>query len=339
MRVLVTGGAGYIGSHTIVKLLLEGNEVCVADNLSNSSLSSLERAKQLTNRDILFYCVNLNDQDELNDCFEGFKPEAVIHFAGLKSVGESEEKPMEYFHQNVGGTINLLKSMTHYDCHKIVFSSSATVYGQPQYLPYDEDHPLNPMNAYGHTKLMAETVISNWVKTHNENAAALLRYFNPIGAHPSGHIGESPQGKPNNLMPYITQVAIGRRPYLEIFGNDYETIDGTGVRDYIHVMDLATGHIAALNFVSKNYGVDAFNLGTGVGASVMEIIDNFEKASGKNIKYKISARRAGDLPAFWANPEKAQKLLNWRAEKDLSQMCQDSWLWQSNNPQGYEDTE
>ena len=335
MRILVTGGAGYIGSHTLVSLLSKEHEICVVDNYANSSPIALDRVRRLTNHDFEQHELDIGDGPKLSAVFDEFQPEAVIHFAGLKAVGASEQDPLLYYNENVGGAISLLKAMDTYNCRQIVFSSSATVYGEPHYLPYDEKHPLSPINPYGRTKFFIEEIIRDWTKTSDDKKAILLRYFNPVGAHSSGDIGEDPEGIPNNLLPFIAQVAVGRRQHLNIFGDDYDTRDGTGVRDYIHVSDLADGHAAALNYFTRMSGVEVFNLGTGNGISVLEMVEAFKRASGKDIPYHIAPRRDGDLPAYWAEPKKANKLLGWSANYTLDDICRDSWHWQSKNPEGY----
>lgn len=336
MRVIVTGGAGYIGTHTLVELLAEGHELLVLDNYVNSSVLSLHRVEKMTNRQFRIEEADITDHARLNDIFMDFRPEAVIHFAGLKAVGESEEKPVLYHENNVFGTIALLKAMTASGCDRMIFSSSATVYGIPHYLPYDEEHPTAPFNPYGRTKYFAEEVIRDWARIDNQRSALLLRYFNPVGAHHTGMIGEDPNGIPNNLMPFITQVAVGRREKLMVYGNDYETKDGTGVRDYIHVTDLAKGHVAALNYAADQAGIETVNLGTGRGYSVLEVVSAFITETGVDLPYEIAPRRSGDIPEFYADASKAKKLLGWTAELDLAAMVRDSWHWQSQNPNGYE---
>ncbi|MGC6518298.1 MAG: UDP-glucose 4-epimerase GalE [Candidatus Puniceispirillaceae bacterium] len=335
MRVLVTGGSGYIGSHTLLPLLHKNHEVYAIDNFANSSPATFDRVSRLSNQTFSFDEVDVTDKSALIRTCEAFKPEAVIHFAGLKAVGESSEKPLLYYQENLVGTLNILAAMEQTGCKHIVFSSSATVYGTPQFLPYTEQHPLQPMNTYGRTKYISEEMIKDWARTDPAKSAMLLRYFNPVGAHPSGQMGEDPSGIPNNLMPFIAQVAIGRLPHLNVFGDDFDTKDGTGVRDYIHVTDLADGHVKALNYICDHPGVEAVNLGTGNGVSVLEMIAAFEQASGKSIPYQVKPRREGDLPAFWADSQKAKTLLGWQATKTIDDMCRDSWAWQSQNPQGY----
>ena len=334
MRVLVTGGAGYIGSHTCIELLQAGHKVCVIDNLCNGHEVALDRVRGITNCELQFVNADIRDANALNKIFSTFKPEAVIHFAGLKAVGESVSDPLKYYEVNVGGSISLLRAMSKARCDKIVFSSSATVYGEPQYLPYDEEHPTNPVNPYGRTKLITENIISDWTKVDTKRKGIILRYFNPVGAHESGQIGEEPIEVPNNLMPYIAQVAIGRQDYLNIFGNDYNTADGTGVRDYIHVVDLALAHIVALN----QNNLDRFellNIGAGKGTSVLELIKSFEGVCGRTIKFKYQPRRDGDLAAFWANFSKGVEKLNWQPERNIKKICEDTWRWHKYNPIGY----
>jgi len=334
MRVLVTGGAGYIGSHTCVELLKAGHEVFVIDNLSNGHETSLERVRLITNCELQFTNADIRDANAINKIFGTFKPEAVIHFAGLKAVGESGADPLKYYDVNVGGSISLLTAMSKAECNNIVFSSSATVYGKPHYLPYDEEHPTSPVNPYGRTKLMIENIIKDWTKVGTKRRGIILRYFNPVGAHESGQIGEEPMGEPNNLMPYIAQVADGRREHLNIFGDDYETGDGTGARDYIHVVDLALAHLCALN-QSKLDKFETLNIGGGKSTTVLELIKSFEDTSGVTIKFKYSPRRDGDLDAFWANPSKSFEKMGWKAERNTEQICEDTWRWHKLNPTGY----
>lgn len=336
MRILITGGAGYIGSHTLLDLLGERHEACVLDNFSNSSPVALDRVEQLTNSSFDRVTADIRDDQALARTFADFQPEAVIHFAGLKAVGESAEFPLKYYEHNVQGTLSLLKAMEAADCRRIVFSSSATVYGEPAYLPYDEHHPCAPTNPYGRTKYFVEEILKDWVRTNDRNSAVLLRYFNPVGAHASGRIGEDPNDIPNNLMPFVSQVAVGRRPKLQVFGNDYDTPDGTGLRDYIHVCDLARAHVAAVDYAADNAGVEAFNVGTGKGATVLEVVKAFEAASGRPVPYEFAPRRAGDVAASIADPAKAKKLLHWQARFTLKDMCETSWAWQSQNPDGYQ---
>jgi len=336
MKILVTGGAGYIGSHTCVELLNENYDVIVLDNLSNSCKEALTRVEKITGESLEFYKVDLflNRQD-IHNIFSKHKIDAVIHFAGLKAVGESVSIPLKYFHNNITGTLNLLEVMDEFNVKNIVFSSSATVYGDPASLPIKEDFSLSATNPYGRTKLMIEEILQDLYVSDNRWNIALLRYFNPVGAHESGTIGEDPAGIPNNLIPYISKVGVGILKEVNVFGGDYDTPDGTGVRDYIHVKDLAIGHIKTLPKLFTNPGVVIYNLGTGQGYSVLEMIKGFEKASGKRISYKIVDRRPGDIAACYAAPLKAKKELGWHAEKTLDDMCQDTWKWQKNNPDGY----
>ncbi len=337
MSILVTGGAGYIGSHTCLRLLEEGYDVIVLDNLINSSEESLKRVQEITGKHLRFYLTSILDKDNLDAVFAHENIEAVIHFAGLKAVGESVSKPLEYYHNNISGTLVLLEVMKKYNCKNIVFSSSATVYGNPAFVPITEDCPLaNPTNPYGRTKAMLEQILKDLHTSDNAWNVMLLRYFNPIGAHESGLIGEDPKGIPNNLLPYITQVAVGILKTLGVFGNDYDTPDGTCIRDYIHVVDLANGHIKALDKIfHSNSGVRIYNLGTGKGYSVLEVINAFEQANDIKINYDIKARRPGDIPVCYADPAKAIKELNWKAERGIKEMCKDAWNWQSKNPEGY----
>lgn len=332
MSVLVTGGAGYIGSHTVVELLNRGEEIVIVDNFCNSKPEMLDKIKQITNKDFKFYEVDLLDKENLEKVFEE-NPEidSVIHFAGLKAVGESVAKPVEYYHNNITGTLVLLDVMKRHNCKKIVFSSSATVYGNPKTVPIREDFPLSTTNPYGSTKLMIEQILNDVYVSDNEWSVILLRYFNPIGAHESGIIGENPNGIPNNLMPYINQVACGKLEYLRVFGNDYDTVDGTGVRDYIHVVDLAQGHLKALDKARKSTGVEAYNLGTGTGYSVLQIVKAFEDATGVEVKYKIVERRPGDIATCYADPSKAKNELGWEAKRGIEEMCRDAWRFTSNN--------
>ena len=335
MRVLVTGGAGYIGSHTMLEILAADHTPLVVDNFSNASPVALERVARLSNRPFDHRVGSLTDGAAIRQIVEEFQPQAVIHFAGLKAVGESEQKPLSYYEENVFGTIQLLKAMDAAGCKQIVFSSSATVYGEPQYLPFDEAHPLSPVNPYGRTKFFIEEILRDWAATDPAKSVMLLRYFNPVGAHPSGQIGEDPRDIPNNLVPFIAQVAVGRRDRLMVFGNDYDTPDGTGIRDYIHVSDLASGHVAALDYASRHAGVEAINLGTGRGHSVMEVLATFGRAAGRDIPHEVAPRRRGDIAEFYANTDKAKSLLNWRATRSLDDMCESVWRWQSQNPKGY----
>ncbi|WP_226618602.1 UDP-glucose 4-epimerase GalE [Cytobacillus firmus] len=336
MAILVTGGAGYIGSHAAVELLNNDYNIVIVDNLINSQIESINRVKELTGKDFPFYQYDLMDVRALESIFEEHEIEAVMHFAGLKAVGESVEIPLKYYHNNITGTLNLCEVMSKYGVKKLVFSSSATVYGHPDRVPIDESFPLSATNPYGRTKLMIEEILRDLYVSDSSWRIALLRYFNPIGAHESGRIGENPNGIPNNLMPYITQVAIGKREKLSVFGNDYNTTDGTGVRDFIHVVDLVKGHLKALEYLNNNEGIDTFNLGTGTGYSVLDLVNTFSEVSTKEIPYQVTERRPGDIGICYANPDKAEKVLGWKAEKDLKEMCQDSWKWQSENPNGFE---
>lgn len=330
MSVLITGGAGFIGSHTCVELLNEGEDLVIVDNFSNSSPEVLDKIRKITNKDFKFYEVDLLDEEKLEKVFQENNIESVIHFAGLKAVGESVMKPIEYYHNNITGTLVLVKLMKKYNCKKIVFSSSATVYGNPKTVPIKEDFPLSTTNPYGTTKLFIEQILTDVCVADKDFTVALLRYFNPIGAHESGLIGEVPNGIPNNLMPYITGVANGKLEILSVFGNDYPTKDGTGVRDYIHVVDLAKGHLKALDKVRKMTGVEAYNLGTGNGYSVLELVENFEKVNNVKVNYKIVDRRPGDIAECYADPTKAEKELGWKAEKGIEEMCRDSWNFVKN---------
>ncbi|MFC3093060.1 UDP-glucose 4-epimerase GalE [Alteromonas sediminis] len=335
--ILVTGGAGYIGSHTVLQLLEQGYKVVVLDNLCNASPESLSRVEALTGKKVTFIEGDIRDEILLNATFSEHKVDAVIHFAGLKAVGESVQMPLEYYHNNVYGTLTLCNAMREANVKNLVFSSSATVYGDPTVLPLREDLPTGtPTNPYGMSKLMVEHVLTDLYKADNEWNIVLLRYFNPVGAHSSGRIGEDPNGIPNNLMPYISQVASGKLKQLSVFGDDYDTPDGTGVRDYIHVVDLANGHLRAVDRLALNMGLDVYNLGTGQGYSVLEMVKAFEDASGKAINYRIAPRRSGDVASCYADPTLAAKELNWTAELGLETMCQDTWRWQSANPMGYE---
>jgi UDP-glucose 4-epimerase len=336
MKILVTGGAGYIGSHTCVELLNAGYEIVVVDNLSNSSEESLRRVQQLTGKTLIFHHVDLLDQQALDGVFASHPIRAVIHFAGLKAVGESVSIPLRYYHNNITGTLILCEVMKAHGVRNIVFSSSATVYGNPQSMPILEDFPLSATNPYGRSKLIIEDILRDLYIADNTMNIAILRYFNPVGAHTSGRIGEDPNGIPNNLVPYIAQVAVGKLPYLRVFGNDYPTPDGTGIRDYIHVVDLALGHLKALDRLASNPGVVTYNLGTGRGTSVMEMLAAFERAAGKHIPYQVMARRPGDVPTSYADPSKAERELGWKAIRGIDEMCADTWRWQSLNPQGYQ---
>ncbi len=336
MRILVTGGAGYIGSHTCVELLENGYEVVVLDNLCNSSKESLKRVEQITGKNVTFYEGDILDKEFLENVFTNEKLDCCIHFAGLKAVGESVEKPWEYYQNNITGTLTLLEVMKEYRVKNLIFSSSATVYGVPKEIPITENCPKGTCtNPYGWTKSMLEQILSDIQKADEEWNIVLLRYFNPIGAHPSGLIGENPNGIPNNLMPYITQVAIGKLECLGVFGDDYDTPDGTGVRDYIHVVDLAKGHVKALKKIKENGGLSIYNLGTGTGYSVLDIVKNFEKANDLKIPYQIKPRRAGDIATCYSDAKKAEKELDWKAEYGILEMCRDSWNWQKKNPHGY----
>ena len=333
--ILVTGGAGYIGSHTCIELLAEGHNLIVVDNLSNSSAESLKRVRQISNREFVFARLDVCDATALDELFRRHRIDAVIHFAGLKAVGESVAMPLAYYRNNIDSTLTLCETMMRHDVHRLVFSSSATVYGVPDTVPIQEDFPLSCTNPYGWTKRMIEQILTDAGAADPRWSIVLLRYFNPIGAHVSGRIGEDPQGIPNNLMPYIAQVAVGRRNELHVFGNDYPTPDGTGVRDYIHVVDLARGHCSAIDHTAKQTGVDAINLGTGQGYSVLELVHAFEKASGRTIPYVVDPRRPGDIAICYADPTKARTQLGWQAQRSLDEMCLDSWRWQSMNPNGY----
>ncbi len=337
MHILVTGGAGYIGSHTCLELLNCGYQVTVVDNLSNSSRESLNRVEQLTGKKILFFEVDLLDRDNLHKVFSECreKIDAVIHFAGKKAVGESVEKPLFYYHNNITGSLILCEVMAAHGVKNIIFSSSATVYGDPATVPITEDFPLSCTNPYGRTKLMIEEILQDIHKADNDWNVCLLRYFNPVGSHASGRIGEDPNGIPNNLMPYIAQVAVGKLAQLSVFGNDYPTPDGTGVRDYIHVVDLALGHVKALEKLAQRPGVAVYNLGTGKGYSVLEMVENFIEVSGREVPYRIVGRRAGDIATCYADPGKALRELGWQARYGLREMCEDTWRWQVNNPHGF----
>ena len=338
MSVLVTGGLGYIGSHTCVELMNAGQEIVVVDNLYNCKKSSYDRIKALTGKDFSFYECDIRNKEGLNEVFEKENITSVIHFAGLKAVGESVRKPLEYFDNNITGTLVLLDVMRKHNCKKIVFSSSATVYGMNNVSPLTEDMEVGGVtNPYGRTKFMIECILKDLYVSDNSWSICLLRYFNPIGAHKSGTMGEDPNGIPNNLMPYITQVAIGKLDHLNVFGDDYDTPDGTGGRDYIHVVDLALGHIKAVEKVEGEDGLFIYNLGTGVGYSVLDVVKAFEKASGKKIPYVIGPRRDGDIATCYSDPSKALKELGWKAERGIEEMCEDSWRWQSQNPNGYPD--
>ncbi|MCB4752331.1 MAG: UDP-glucose 4-epimerase GalE [Sulfurovum sp.] len=335
MNILVTGGAGYIGSHTSLLLLEAGHKVIVLDNFSNSSSESIKRVEEITGKPIVLVEGDIRNQNELEALFSSYEIDIVIHFAGLKAVGESVEKPMKYYETNVYGTVQLCKVMAEHGCRSIVFSSSATVYGDPHSVPIKEDFSLHPTNPYGRTKLMIEEMLRDLYISDNQWKVILLRYFNPVGAHESGKIGEDPNDIPNNLMPLIAQTAVGKREKISIFGNDYNTHDGTGVRDYIHVMDLSEGHLKALEKIGNMNGVLTINLGTGRGYSVFDMVKTFEKVSGKEIPYVIAPRRSGDIAQCYADPSYAKEVLGWEAEKGIEEMCEDTWRWQSMNPKGY----
>lgn len=338
MKILVTGGAGYIGSHTCVELLNEGYEVVIVDNLDNSNAKAVDRIEQITGKKVTFYEKDIRDKEAMNDIFGREKPECVIHFAGLKAVGESVQKPLEYYENNINGTLVMLDAMRKNGCKNIIFSSSATVYGDPAFVPITEECPKGKItNPYGRTKSMLEEILTDLNVSDPEWNVILLRYFNPIGAHKSGLIGEDPKGIPNNLLPYVAQVAVGKLKCLGVFGNDYDTPDGTGVRDYIHVVDLARGHVKAINKIKENPGVKIYNLGTGNGYSVLQVVKAFSKACGHDVPYEIKPRRAGDIATCYADPSLAKKELGWVAEYGIDEMCADSWRWQSMNPNGYKD--
>ena len=340
MTVLVTGGMGYISSHTCVELLEQGMDVVVIDNLVNSSEKAAERIEQITGRSLTFYKADVRDREKLDEIFDKHSIDCVIHFAGLKAVGESVEMPLEYYDNNLGSTITLCEAMRAHGVNKIIFSSSATVYSSDNDMPlYETSRTGQCTNPYGWTKFMCEQILRDYVKADGSWSVALLRYFNPVGAHPSGLIGEDPKGIPNNLMPYISQTAIGKFPYLRVFGNDYDTPDGTGVRDYIHVVDLAKGHVAAIAYMAEHSGELIFNLGTGTGYSVIDIVHAFEKANGLSVPYKVIGRRAGDVAVCYCSPEKSRRELGLAAGFDLEDMCRDSWHWQSLNPNGYRESD
>ncbi|MDX9690757.1 MAG: UDP-glucose 4-epimerase GalE [Alphaproteobacteria bacterium] len=336
MKVFVTGGAGYIGSHTAVELLKAGHDVVLYDNLCNADARVVGRIEKIAGSAPVFVEGDVRDRAKVEESLRAHRCDAVIHFAGLKAVGESVEKPLDYYDNNVGGTLSILMGMKKVGVPFIVFSSSATVYGAPQYLPLDEKHPLSTTNPYGQTKLVAEGMITDFLATAPAHKAALLRYFNPVGAHESGLIGENPRGIPNNLFPYVSQVALGQREALNVWGNDYDTPDGTGVRDYVHVVDLAIGHVKALDYMAEKHESLTVNLGTGQGYSVLDIVKAYEASSGQKIPYVIAPRRPGDIATCYADASLAETLLGWRAHCDLAQMCRDSWNWQSQNPNGYE---
>lgn len=335
MAVLVTGGLGYIGSHTTVELLNMGREVVVIDNLYNSKIVVKDRIEEITGKKIKYYNIDLLDREKVEEVFKENNIDSVINFAGYKAVGESSEIPLEYYDNNLTGALVVLKTMKKYNVRNFIFSSSATVYGSSKIMPLKEDFPLSVTNPYGRTKLITEDILRDLYKSDNSWNIGILRYFNPVGAHESGLIGEDPNGIPNNLMPYITKVAIGELSKVNVFGNDYDTVDGTGVRDYIHVVDLAKGHIKTLEALEKNPGLVTYNLGTGNGYSVLQLIEAFSKASGVEIPYEIVGRRQGDVAECYSDPSKANKELNWKAEKGIDDMCKDSWRWQSKNPKGY----
>ena len=335
MKILVTGGAGYIGSHTVLELLEAGYDVSVIDNLSNSSEESLKRVEKITGKSIVFYKTDIRDKEALDEIFAKEEPFAVIHFAGLKAVGESVEKPLLYYENNIGGTLVLIRAMEKAGCRNFVFSSSATVYGKPKSVPIKEDFETGFTNPYGQTKLVIEDMLKGIYRADPSWNIILLRYFNPIGAHESGLIGEDPKGIPNNLLPYVAKVAAGKLERVNVFGNDYDTPDGTGVRDYIHVTDLAAGHIKAVEKIKEEPGLKIYNLGTGTGYSVLEIIDAFSKACKKEVPYVIAPRRAGDIDMCYADPSLAYEELGWKAEYGIEKMCEDTWRWQSKNPDGY----
>jgi UDP-glucose 4-epimerase len=339
MKILVTGGAGYIGSHTCVELLMAGHEVIVVDNLSNSSQESLKRVEDLTGKTIVFYEIDLLDEPELDRLFSECQGiDGVIHFAGLKAVGESVAEPLLYYNNNIKATLNLCEAMVHHGVSNIIFSSSATVYGNPASVPITEDFPLSCTNPYGRTKLMSEEILADICLARPDWNVVLLRYFNPVGAHESGRIGEDPKDIPNNLMPYVAQVAVGKLERLSVFGSDYPTKDGTGVRDYIHVVDLAIGHVKALKKIQGHHGVSIYNLGTGKGNSVLEVVQAFSKASGREIAYQLTERRPGDIAECFADPGKAFIELGWKAERGMEEMCASAWKWQRHNPNGFENT-
>ena len=335
MTILVTGGAGYIGSHTIIELHKANHDVIVADNLSNSSSESLKRVEKISGKAVRFYEYNILNKGNLQEIFKTNKIDVVIHFAAFKAVGESVTQPLKYYHNNIAGTVTLLEVMSEFNVKNIVFSSSATVYGDPARVPIDESFPLSVTNPYGRTKLMMEEILEDVYAADKTWNIVILRYFNPVGAHKSGLIGEDPNGIPNNLMPYISQVAVGKLEQLAVFGNDYNTVDGTGVRDYIHVVDLAFGHVMALKKIKDQSGLNIYNLGTGKGYSVLETLHAFEAACGKKLKYKVAPRRSGDIASCYAIPDKAEKELGWKATRNMEEMCADAWRWQTKNPDGY----
>lgn len=338
MTVLLTGGAGYIGSHSAVELLAAGHEAVIVDDLSNSSRKAVDRLQSISGKTVRFYQADICEQAALDRIFSENRIDAVMHFAGFKAVGESVQQPLKYYRNNIMSTLALLQAMDKAGCRRIIFSSSATVYGTPESLPLTEGSTVGPCsNPYGWTKLMIEQILRDWTATDGTASAVLLRYFNPVGAHPSGLIGEAPNGIPNNLMPFISQVAVGKREHLSVFGNDYPTPDGTGVRDYIHVVDLARGHVAALDWATAHTGTEVFNLGTGHGSSVLQLVEAFSRVNGIPVPYVIAPRRGGDIAECWADPGKAERLLGWKATLGIDEMCRDSWNWQKNNPNGYDD--
>ena len=338
MAILITGGCGYIGSHTAIEMTKAGYDVVILDNYYNSKPEALRRTRELAGKDFPFYECDIRDAEGLRRVFREQKIDAVIHFAGLKAVGESVQKPLEYYENNVGGTVTLGQVMAEFGCKRIVFSSSVTVSGMNNPSPLKEDMPTGAVtNPYGRTKYIIEEILRDVCVSDKDWSVVLLRYFNPIGAHESGRIGEDPNGVPNNLMPYITQVAIGKLPRLSVYGDDYDTHDGTGVRDYIHVVDLALGHVKAVEYALKNTGADVFNLGTGNGYSVLDLVHAFEKASGTTVPYAVAPRRAGDIATCYSDPSKAERVLGWKAVHGVDDMCRDSWRWQSNNPKGYDE--
>ena len=338
MAILITGGCGYIGSHTAIEMTKAGYDVVILDNYYNSKPEALRRTRELAGKNFPFYECDIRDAEGLRRVFQEQKIDAVIHFAGLKAVGESVQKPLEYYENNVGGTVTLCQVMAEFGCKRMVFSSSATVYGMNNPSPLKEDMPTGAVtNPYGRTKYIIEEILRDVCVSDKDWSVVLLRYFNPIGAHESGRIGEDPNGVPNNLMPYITQVAIGKLPRLSVYGDDYDTHDGTGVRDYIHVVDLALGHVKAVEYALKNTGADVFNLGTGNGYSVLDLVHAFEKASGATVPYAVAPRRAGDIATCYSDPSKAERVLGWKAAHGVDEMCRDSWRWQSNNPKGYDE--
>ena len=337
MNVLVTGGAGYIGSHTCVELLEHGYGTVIADNLSNSKRQVMTRIEEISGKSVSFYEIDVRDAQALRQIFEQESIDAVIHFAGYKAVGESMKDPLSYYDNNLNAVLTVLQVMREYEVNNFVFSSSATVYGTPDSVPMREDFPFHKTSPYGTTKQMAEQILMDMAQSDVSFNPVILRYFNPVGAHRSGRIGEDPNGIPNNLMPYISQVAVGKQKYLNVFGGDYETKDGTGVRDYIHVMDLAAGHVAALKLFQQDCGLKIFNLGTGVGYSVLDVLHGFERVIGRKIPYHIAPRRPGDIASYYADPRKAEEELGWKASRTLVEMCSDAWNWQRNNPNGYEE--